>query len=641
MIKGKFATLNMEKFNPSNSVRPRQSDWDIESPNFNMYGRRQSTGSSYSRKGMFGHKPLSHNLSLDRVYEDEQDGDHDTNKMKTYSGPKLQTYLHRSRESFLYRSVSEFPKSSSRCSHSSSPASEDGQERDLFILTPFAQVLTKLHSIRSNFEHILNIISEEDMSFAAPPRGSGSAKHKTNSSKHQVVDLKDSLESLVDLDWCLTQLETLCSHQSVADMTRQKFTSLLDQEITKLSKSRSGNEISEFIMNTYTDFYKSVSLKSSLSRKNSAPSRLSRDSHANLLMPNLINRGSQPFTIEWKLSQKETILDKSVPLPKYGVFTTKEDELGTHLKQVNNWGLDIFLLYDLAKGFPLTSIAYQIFQERNILREFQIHPTTMLSFFTSLEKSYLSVSYHNSKHASDVLQSSHVLLNVPTLQNLFSLLEITAALFAAAIHDVGHPGVTNQYLINAQSELALLYNDYSILENHHVSIAFKLLQNRHLDMFSNMSREEQKILRKTVIDIVLATDMTKHMTILANMQTMMETRNLIGSGKEEERVHVLETMVHCADLSNPTKPLNQYKEWVKLVFEEFFQQGDREKESGLVVSPNCDRNNVSIEESQVAFIDYIVRPIWETWSNFVYPHTNDILTLLEENYNYYLLKPKS
>lgn len=33
-------------------------------------------------------------------------------------------------------------------------------------------------------------------------------------------------------------------------------------------------------------------------------------------------------------------------------------------------------------------------------------------------------------------------------QSLFTELEILAAIFASAIHDVDHPGVTNQYLIN-------------------------------------------------------------------------------------------------------------------------------------------------------------------------------------------------
>ena len=87
-------------------------------------------------------------------------------------------------------------------------------------------------------------------------------------------------------------------------------------------------------------------------------------------------------------------------------------------------------------------------------------------------------------------------------------------------------------------ELALLYNDVSVLENYHVAVAFKLLQTPELDIFSNLSPEERKIMRRLIIDIVLATDMTKHMMILARMQTMMETRNVTGNGKDEEKLHL-------------------------------------------------------------------------------------------------------
>ena len=61
-------------------------------------------------------------------------------------------------------------------------------------------------------------------------------------------------------------------------------------------------------------------------------------------------------------------------------------------------------------------------------------------------------------------------------------------------------------------------------------------------------------------------------------------------------------MVHCADLSNPTKPLELYRQWCDRIMEEFFQQGDREREAGLDISPMCDRANATIEKSQVCFI---------------------------------------
>lgn len=116
------------------------------------------------------------------------------------------------------------------------------------------------------------------------------------------------------------------------------------------------------------------------------------------------------------------------------------------------------------------------------------------------------------------------------LQSVFTSLEILAAIFAAAIHDVDHPGLTNQYLINSSSELALMYNDESVLENHHLAVAFKLLQNEDCDIFANLGKKQRQTLRKMVIDMVLATDMSKHMSLLADLKTMVETKKVAGSG---------------------------------------------------------------------------------------------------------------
>lgn len=45
---------------------------------------------------------------------------------------------------------------------------------------------------------------------------------------------------------------------------------------------------------------------------------------------------------------------------------------------------------------------------------------------------------------------AHLCIILPSLstQAVFTDLEILAAIFAAAIHDVDHPGVSNQFLIN-------------------------------------------------------------------------------------------------------------------------------------------------------------------------------------------------
>ena len=41
---------------------------------------------------------------------------------------------------------------------------------------------------------------------------------------------------------------------------------------------------------------------------------------------------------------------------------------------------------------------------------------------------------------------------------------------------------------------------------------------------------QRQTLRKMVIDMVLATDMSKHMSLLADLKTMVETKKVAGSG---------------------------------------------------------------------------------------------------------------
>ena len=65
-----------------------------------------------------------------------------------------------------------------------------------------------------------------------------------------------------------------------------------------------------------------------------------------------------------------------------------------------------------------------------------------------------------------------------------------------------HPGVTNQYLVNTSSELALIYNDESVLENHHLAVAFKLIQDHECDILASLSKKQRQSVRKMVRKII-------------------------------------------------------------------------------------------------------------------------------------------
>lgn len=64
-----------------------------------------------------------------------------------------------------------------------------------------------------------------------------------------------------------------------------------------------------------------------------------------------------------------------------------------------------------------------------------------------------------------------------------------AALIAATVHDVDHPGRTNSFLCNAGSDLAILYNDTAVLESHHAALAFQLtVRDGKSNIFKNTDR---------------------------------------------------------------------------------------------------------------------------------------------------------
>ncbi|XP_038183497.1 cAMP-specific 3',5'-cyclic phosphodiesterase 4C isoform X2 [Arvicola amphibius] len=483
------------------------------------------------------------------------------------------------RESFLYLSDSDHEPSSKAVSRNSSVASDlHGED---MIVTPFAQVLASLRTVRSNVAALAQSPGSTTRQplLGTPPCGSQLAATTED------AGLQLAQETLEELDWCLEQLETLQTRRSVGEMASNKFKRILNRELTHLSEtSRSGNQVSEYISQTFLDQPAEVELPRLPTEDTPPMSRISA------------LRGPRPASLP------------TTAVPRFGVQTDQEAQLA---------------------------------KERDLLKTFQIPADTLLTFLLTLEAHYhADVPYHNSVHAADVAQSAHVLLGTPALEAVFTDLEVLAAIFACAIHDVDHPGVSNQFLINTNSELALMYNDMSVLENHHLAVGFKLLQSENCDIFRNLSAKQRLSLRRMVIDMVLATDMSKHMSLLAELKTMVEMKKVTSLGvllldNYSDRIQVLQSLVHCADLSNPTKPLPLYRRWTDRIMAEFFQQGDRERESGLDISPMCDKHTASVEKSQVGFIDYIAHPLWETWADLVHPDAQELLDTLEDNREWY------
>ena len=98
---------------------------------------------------------------------------------------------------------------------------------------------------------------------------------------------------------------------------------------------------------------------------------------------------------------------------------------------------------------------------------------------------------------------------------------------------------------------------------------------------------------------------------------------------------VLMFMLHLADISNPAKGDPMFKLWTDRCLDEFFAQGDKEREMGLAISPNCDRNTTKRPDSQIGFINFVVKPAYEVLADVIPNVRETILPVIESNLSYW------
>uniref|UniRef100_A0A674BN99 Phosphodiesterase n=1 Tax=Salmo trutta TaxID=8032 RepID=A0A674BN99_SALTR len=275
------------------------------------------------------------------------------------------------------------------------------------------------------------------------------------------------------------------------------------------------------------------------------------------------------------------------------------------LKHVDKWSFDVFALNEASGDHALKFIFFELLTRYDLINRFKIPVSAVVSFVEALEVGYGKHNnpYHNLMHAADVTQTIHYLLLKTGIVHWLTELEIFAMIFAAAVHDYEHTGTTNNFHIQTRSDTAILYNDRSVLESHHVSAAYRLLQDDdEINILYNLSKDDWRELRSLVVEMVLATDMSCHFQQLKHMKNFLQQPEGIDKPK------AMSLLLHTADISHPAKTWDLHHRWTASLLEEFFRQGDKEAELGLPFSPLCDRKSTMVAQSQIGFIDFIVVP---------------------------------
>ncbi|XP_016029268.2 high affinity cAMP-specific and IBMX-insensitive 3',5'-cyclic phosphodiesterase 8 isoform X3 [Drosophila simulans] len=304
-----------------------------------------------------------------------------------------------------------------------------------------------------------------------------------------------------------------------------------------------------------------------------------------------------------------------------------------------SWDFDIFKLEEITDYHPLLYLGMEMFRRFDVFATLNIDENVCKAWLAVIEAHYRkSNTYHNSTHAADVMQATGAFITQLTNKDMLVMdrMEEATALIAAAAHDVDHPGRSSAFLCNSNDALAVLYNDLTVLENHHAAITFKLtLGDDKINIFKNLDKETYKSARSTIIDMILATEMTRHFEHLAKFVSVFggeEPRDHNPQTDEETSILMRRMLIKVADVSNPARPMQFCIEWARRIAEEYFMQTDEEKQRHLpIVMPMFDRATCSIPKSQIGFIEYIIQDMMHAWESFI--DMPQLITYMQINYS--------
>lgn len=148
------------------------------------------------------------------------------------------------------------------------------------------------------------------------------------------------------------------------------------------------------------------------------------------------------------------------------------------------------------KGQELSTTIGYIMAKEGIFEEVNLNKLKFFGFMNKISMLYKDITYHNRTHAADLAQTFYHVSTVGEMAQKTDMdkFELMTYMLAAACHDVEHPGFNNQYLTETRHTIANVYNDLSVLENHHIATTFRVLneENGMYNIFDNLKKQEYK-----------------------------------------------------------------------------------------------------------------------------------------------------
>jgi hypothetical protein len=224
------------------------------------------------------------------------------------------------------------------------------------------------------------------------------------------------------------------------------------------------------------------------------------------------------------------------------------------------------------------------------------------------------VLFHNAAHTASMLHALHYFTN-HGLNDLLPPFELFTLFFSALAVHFSHPGLSSEFLIKTRHPRALRYNDQAVIENYNMSRTAMMLMDPECNFLVNWETSRCDQFRQILIKVVLSMDISKHFQNLSVLNTKLSSDSYPSVDSPEDMFVLMATSLRCADLSWACKGTHSiFTRRAEKFMDEMFAQGDVEKQVGVSVSPFADRDLVTPQKAQLAFLLVIVAPIMNSYS---------------------------
>ncbi|CAM9258094.1 unnamed protein product, partial [Chrysoparadoxa australica] len=486
-----------------------------------------------------------------------------------------------------------FFKDSSDRKHTASAVRDDPSEVDL-LETPFQSSVRLLKSIRDETQDhsIANQVNKIIGLLADPDK-----LHQLNTSKRRLsIDMgtRNYIENVLQ-----TTSEKKPARTAKEYWKRLRYNVMLSAALSRKAshsnKSESSGEDSFELGDLYVDASEAndafTKQNGTLVHRSHQVSRVISQSeyygdHNDILLRDL----RDVLAID---PTKSTAYLKATPKPPRcsAISTGEQDMAAAMLKEGNFllWEFDVFALDKATKGHSLWYAGMIVCMHYNFFGAFQIDMAQFSSFLEVIERNYcydpvVPNPYHTHIHAADVCFTVAHFLETEAISRQVIAIDGFSVIMAAILHDYRHPGVNNSYLVKKLDELAIVYNDRSVLENFHAAEGFRVIMDHKDTCFQNFKSDDFRSFRTVYVKCIMATDLAHSYEYTSKFEATD-----IDKQSAESQTLLLQMTLKVADVSHPARPWKIHCRWSELISEEFFLQGDLESSQGLPISPLCDR----------------------------------------------------